>query len=151
MCNKILRGTSASDILRDIIIPNTLKEISYEGLLNKVKEYFSPRPSEIVKRFKFQNKLRKERKAIADFVRDLRRLSELCNFGNALNDLLCDQLALEIQEGKIQQKLLNSENLTFQIAVEIVESFESAEVGVKSLHIEGGTNVNEVCAVRMDK
>lgn len=41
-------GTSTFAILRDIIVTNTLKEISYEDLLKKAKEHFSPRPSEIV-------------------------------------------------------------------------------------------------------
>lgn len=60
-------------------------------------------------RFKFQNLLRKQGKIKADFVTDLRRLSEYSNFGYTFgNDRLRDKLIFGIQDEKIQQKLLDS-------------------------------------------
>lgn len=93
-------GTSTFAILRNIIVPNTLKDISYEDLLKKKN---SQCPSKIGERFKFQKQLRKQGQKIADFVRNLRRLSELCNFGNTLNDRLRDQLVF-----CIENRLLNT-------------------------------------------
>lgn len=98
-------GTSTFTILRDIV-PKALKEISYGDLLKKAKEHFSPRPSEIVEWFKFQKQLWKSGERINDFIKDLRQLSEYCNFGNKLNDHLCDQLVFEIQDVKIKKKIV---------------------------------------------
>lgn len=69
-----------------------------------------------------------------DYVRKLHTLSEFCNFGNTINDHQHDQLVFVTQDEKVQQKLLDSKDLILQTALEIAESFESAEVSVKSLH-----------------
>lgn len=49
-----------------------------------------------------------------DFIRELCRLSEFCNFSNTLNDRRHDQLMFGIQDEKtqIQQNLLDSADLT---------------------------------------
>lgn len=60
-------GTSRFAIVRDIIVPTTLIDISYGDLLNKAKEYFSPCPNEAVARFKFQKRLGKQGESIANF------------------------------------------------------------------------------------
>lgn len=57
-------------ILKNVFAPNTLKEI------NNAKEHLSPHSSEIVERFEFQMKLRKQEEVIADFLRDLSWLSK---------------------------------------------------------------------------
>lgn len=44
----------------------------------------------------------------------------------------------EIQKVKIQQKLLDSKDFTFQAAVKIAQSFKSPEADVKSRHIGEG-------------
>lgn len=95
--------------MRDIIVSNILKVISYKELLKNTKKHFSPHPCEIGERFKFQ-----QGKAIADLVKNLRQLSKFWNFDNTLNDRLHDQLGFVIQHEKIQQKLLDTKNLTFQ-------------------------------------
>lgn len=46
-------------------MPNTLKEIAYEGPLKNVKEHFSLGLSEIVNLINFQKKLRKQGESIA--------------------------------------------------------------------------------------
>lgn len=47
-------GTSIFDILRDIIVSDTLKEVSYEDFLKKAKENVSPCPGGFVEQFKFK-------------------------------------------------------------------------------------------------
>lgn len=57
-----------------------------------------------------------------------------------------------IRSEKIQQKLLDSKDLTFRTAVEIAESCESGEAGVKSLHIrEEGITVNQLHTMKGEK
>ena len=69
-------GHKTFSILRDLIVPETLQEITYSNLLAKAKAYFAPAPSEIVERFKIQKHLRKPGERISEFLNELRKLSE---------------------------------------------------------------------------
>lgn len=51
---------------------------------------------------------------------------------------------------EIQQKLLNTKNLTLQICIKITKSIKFA-VGVKSLHIGEETTVKNFCTMRIVK
>lgn len=138
-------GSTTFSVLRDIIVPVKLQDIEYKELIKKANEHFQPQPSEIVERFKFQKRMRRAGESISDFIRDLRRLSEYCNFGSTLEDRLRDQVVFGIQEDRIQQKLLDTRNLTLTNAMDIAFSIESATAGVKSLHMTDFENrVNKV-------
>lgn len=56
-----------------------------------------------------------------------------------------------IQHETIQQKFLDSKNLTFQAAVEIIKFCELAQAVVKSLNIGEETTVNQVRAMKVEK
>ena len=70
-------------VLLDIIVPEALQEITYNNLLAKAKVYFAPSPSTILERFIFQKRLTTG-EIIAEFLKDLHKLSEFCNFGGTL-------------------------------------------------------------------
>ena len=94
----------------------------YETLEN----HFSPKPSVIVERFKFHSRSRLEGENVAGFVAGLRRLSEHCQFGTTLEDMLRDRLVCGISDDRIQRRLLAERELSFEKAVEIATATEMA-------------------------
>ena len=50
----------------------------------------------IVQRFQFNSRSQKDGESIAEFVADLRRISEHCNYKNTLDDMLRDWLVCDI-------------------------------------------------------
>ena len=61
------------------------------------------------------------------YVAKLRKLSEYCNFGTALNDMLRDRLVCSIMDQRIQRRLLAEPDLTLAKALELTQAAEAAE------------------------
>lgn len=64
---------------------------------------------------------------------NLRRLSEHCQFGTSLNDMLRDRLVCGINNDRYQRRLLAESKLTFEKALELSQSMESADKNVQEL------------------
>ena len=64
----------------------------------------------------------------------LKKLSIHCNFGEFLNRALRDRFVCGLSNVKIQNKLLNTENITFDKACQIAKSMEMAERNTQEFH-----------------
>ena len=99
-----------------------------------LKEHWQPKPSEIVQRYNFHSRVQKEGESIADYVAELRRLSEHCGFKEStLDDMLRDRLVCGVKDTRIQKKLLAESDLTFKKAYRTVQAVEAAERQSKEL------------------
>ena len=82
--------------------------------------HFNPRPSKIIAQFKFNSHSQQPGEPIADYVSELQKLSELCDFGQSLDDMLCDPLVCGLAEQRVQQqRLLTEGDMTFDRAMKI--------------------------------
>ena len=130
-------GAATYKTLRNIVSPSKPGEKTYAELVAALAKHFKPTPSEIVERFKFHSRVRKAGESIATYVAELRSLSEYCNFGATLDDMLRDRLVCGVNDRAIQKQLLAQPGLTHQKAVELALSAETAaqsmrELGLKS-------------------
>ncbi|KRX28068.1 hypothetical protein T07_3822 [Trichinella nelsoni] len=97
------------------------------AILMCVKEHFNPAPSEIVFRLRFHKRSQRPNESITEYVAALMHLSENCNFGNTLDDMLRDRLVGGIRDEVIQRGLLAEPNLTFDLAQKIAIAAETAQ------------------------
>ena len=71
---------------------------------------------------------------MADFVTSLRRLSEHCEFGDGLDDLLRDRLICGCNEDRLQKNLLaKTPPPNFKVAIAMAQAIESADKDTKDL------------------
>ena len=92
-----------------------------------MKNHLSPKPDPIAERFRFNTRDRQPEESVANYVAELRRLTEHCEYGTSLNDMLRDCLACGIKHDRIQQRLLSEgAELTLKKALQIAQSMESA-------------------------
>ena len=70
---------------------------------------------------------------ISQFVAELRKLSEFCEFGDTLDVMLRDRLVCDLRNQKLQQRLLAESNLTFTKAFEIAQTAELSKQNAKDL------------------
>ena len=106
-------GPKSYTLLRNLLAPVKPKDKSFEELAAVLTKHYSPAPSEVMQRFRFNTRTRREGELVAEFVADLRRLAEFCNFGATLEKMLRDRLVCGIQDEPIQKKLLAEKALTF--------------------------------------
>ena len=58
--------------------------------------------------FRFNSYSRKEGESIADYVAELQRLAEFCNYGKTLDKMLRDRLVWGVRDASIRKKLLGN-------------------------------------------
>ena len=68
------------------------------------------------------------------YVSELRKLSEFCEYGETLEDMLCDRLVCGLAERRVQQCLLVEGDLTLEKALKIGQAMELAERDARDLH-----------------
>lgn len=73
--------------------------------------------------FRFFSRVRQPDETVADFIAELRRLAEDCNFANTLERMLQDRIVCSINN---QKKLLAEKKLTYRRAVELAQGIEAA-------------------------
>jgi len=102
-CRAILLSVCGSKmyaLARDLLQPAKPVETTFEKIVDTLEKHFSPEPSEIVERYKFHSGNRNEDEGVAAYVAELRKLTEHCNFGDTLPEMLRDRLVCGINNKK---------------------------------------------------
>ena len=116
-----------------MLAPDLPSTKSFDQIVAAAGKHFNPKPSSIVQRFRFNSRSRKEGESVADFVAQLRQLSEHCQFGEALSDMLRDRIVCGINDQRIQRRLLSESDLTLAKAMELSLAMESADKDANTL------------------
>ena len=120
----------------------------YNELVEAQLKHFNPIPSVIVERFKFHSRVRKAGESIVTYVAKLRSLSEYCEFGTTLEDMLWDHLVCGVNDHNIQKSLLVQKDLMYAKQEELAVSSEAAVRSMRDLGIKppvsGGQDPLEV-------
>ena len=82
-----LIGPESYKLLRSLLAPAKPKGKSYAELVAKLTEHYSPMPSEVMQRFRFNSRSRRNGESVAAYVAELRRLAEYCNYGDTLDQV----------------------------------------------------------------
>ena len=98
-----------------------------------VKDHLTPQPSSIVQRFKFNSRSQQDTETVAQFVAELKKLSEYCEFGDSLDNMLRDRLVCGLRDVKVQRRLLAEGKLTFAKAFELAQVAELTDKNVADL------------------
>ena len=110
-------GATTYTLLRSITVG--VSDKSYEDVRQVLRAHFSPAPSEIVQRFRFNSCVRKPGESVVSFLPRLRATSEHCNYGDSLEPMLRDRLVCGIGNKTIQKRLLSEPKLMYKQAVEL--------------------------------
>ena len=107
---------------------------SYSELKKLMMEHLHPKPNEIAQRYIFFKRDRRAGENVKEYVAELRKLSEHCNFGNNLQESIRDKFVCGLNDEKVQQKLLATKDITLQIAVDTATAMEAAARSAKQIH-----------------
>ena len=126
-------GPAPYKLLRSLIAPTKPTDKTFEELVAVLTEHYSPQPPEVMQRFRFNSRSRKEGESVAAYVAELRRLAEFCNFETTLDKMLRDRLVWGIKGDSIQKKLFQEKDLTFQRALAIAQGSEAADRNLREM------------------
>ena len=149
----IVCGPKTYALLRDLLQPQKPSATELKVIVKTLEDHFLPKPNVIVERFKFHSRGRQETESVSRYVAELRKMSEHCNFGGPLDDMIRDRLVCGVNNDRIQRRLLTEPELTYQKAVDIALAFESTAKHVQDLGVKNSIedrsgdldwNVNQV-------
>ncbi|XP_021359256.1 uncharacterized protein K02A2.6-like [Mizuhopecten yessoensis] len=120
-----LIGGRTYGTLRNLTAPDKPATKTYQQLVEILKTHLSPRPLVIAERFRFHKHDQKEGEAVRDYVAQIRKLSEHCEFGDTLQEALRECLVCGLLNDSIQKKLLSVRELNYQNAVDIAIAMET--------------------------
>ena len=135
-------GNETYLLIRSLAAPDKPTDKSISEIVKLARDHFCPSRSVIVQRYNFNCHTQKEGETVSQFCAELRRLSEYCEFGNTLNDMLRDRLVCGIKDIKLQ---LAERGLTCAKAFELAQAAELAEKN--AMDIQHSTTVS-VCTVQ---
>ena len=133
-------GATTYKLIRSLVSPTDPKDMTYEELAKVVQEHYQPQPSIIVQRFKFNTRTQQPGENISKFLAELRRLSEHCEFGSTLDEMLRDRLVCGTCDSKIQRRLLAEPKLKLKRTLELALAIETSEKDVLVLKQDNPVN-----------
>ena len=125
-------GAATYQLIRNLVAPGKPTDHTFEQLVKQVTDHLTPPPSAIMQRYKFNSRAQKDGETVADYVAELRRLSEHCKF-DSLDEMLRDRLVCGIRDVRVQRRLLAEADLDFKKAFEFAQAAEVADTNAKVL------------------
>ncbi|EAT32546.1 AAEL015327-PA, partial [Aedes aegypti] len=112
-----------------------LDEVSYEVLVQKLRERLDRTDSVLLQRYHFSSKLQQAGESASDFIFSLKLQAEHCEFGDQKNRLILDRLLVGLSDTKLKHRLLteDSAKLTLEQAEKIIATWEMAATHTKAL------------------
>ena len=126
-------GPEPYKLLRSLLSPEKPSAKSFEELVAKLTEHYSPPPPEVIQRFRFNSRSRQPGESVSTYMADLRRLAEQCNYGTTLEKMLRDRIVYGINDERIREKLLEEKDLSYKRALEIAQGVEAANKNLKEM------------------
>ncbi|XP_075732701.1 uncharacterized protein LOC142775232 [Rhipicephalus microplus] len=123
-----INGPKTYGLFKSQTAPVLLSTKSFEVLKKVLSDHLSPKPSVIGERAKYHRRCQKEGGSLSEFVIELRKLSQTCEFGSALDESLWDRFVCGLLGEDIQRVLFTEDSkLTFHTAVERALAIETAK------------------------
>ncbi|KMQ93024.1 hypothetical protein RF55_6914 [Lasius niger] len=126
-------GAAAFDTVCDRLSEEDPFQATFEAIKAILYDIYQPEPLEIAENFKFHQRKQEEGESIQQFVTALHKLSVHCRFGAYLKTALRNQFVFGLASAKIQSRLLERKDLTFDLAVQVATSMELSDRGAKQL------------------
>ena len=130
-------GPTVYKTIKSLSEPTPVTGKSYEELCAMLVSHYGPKRLVISERFRFYKRDRKLGETVAQYSVELQTLASPCKFGTFLDDALRDRLVCGIQSEYIQKYLLTKDGLTFQKAVEMAKTLETATKDLKDIKSNG--------------
>ena len=132
-----LIGNATLKLLADLVAPQKPGELSYNKICEQLEKHFSPKPVKIAERFRFHNRRQQSGETVADYLADLRKLAIHCEFGEFLEDALCDRLVCWLKDEAMQRRLLGEADFPLKKAFEITQAMEAAAKNAREIQSTG--------------
>ncbi|CAC5398698.1 unnamed protein product [Mytilus coruscus] len=114
-------------LLRNLCAPAKPNTKTFGNLIEILTDHLRPKPLIIAERYKFHQRKQESHEKVRDYLANLRKLADTCQFNAFLEEALRDRLVCGLYSKTIQRKLLSESELDLKKAFEIAVGIEAAE------------------------
>ncbi|XP_037501208.1 uncharacterized protein K02A2.6-like [Rhipicephalus sanguineus] len=122
--------------------PRKVNELSYDEVVGHLEEYYTPHVNETAASYAFFMRAQKAGESVQDFIAEIRRLAEKCNFGAALERMLRDRIVCGVHDEDVRRHLLTQRKLTLEQAECFAISAQEAAENARIMHSTEQGSVN---------
>uniref|UniRef100_A0A182PUQ5 CCHC-type domain-containing protein n=1 Tax=Anopheles epiroticus TaxID=199890 RepID=A0A182PUQ5_9DIPT len=126
-------GSTTYDVLCNKLKNANPQTKSFTEIVSILQEHFNPNPLEILENFKFASRKQRENESLCEYLMDLEKLAQSCNFGDYLDKALRNQFVFGLQNRAIQSRLLEVRDLTLDKAKDIAFGMEMSNRGTDEI------------------
>ena len=128
-------ASKAYELLHSLLAPVVPSTKKYDELTAVLLGHLKPKPLVIAECFMFHHRNQRDGENVAQYMVELRRLSEHCDFKDYLSEALRDRLVCGLRSEAIQRRLLSQKDLTLESAYDIALSEETASRRASELQV----------------
>lgn len=142
-----IMGAEMYELLSSLSIPKLPSSLSCQEIFKLLRAYFEPKRNKRAERYKFNQMHQENGESIGDFIVRLKAASQLCRFGDfledstldgkhklaALDEALTDRFIIGLANEKIQQALMNDDSLDFERCCTIAQNMELSQKECQAL------------------
>lgn len=133
-------GPDLYETMASLAAPDQVCTLEYDRLCTLLNDFFVPRKSVWMERFTFCKRMQGPDESAAQFMAQLQRLSNHCNFGTMLDSMLITQFIVGLKNEGVQRRLLRETEsaLTKKLALETATATECAAEHIVFIKHESG-------------
>lgn len=140
-------GAGTFALAETLLAPAKLDSKTLVDIQEALENHFTPKRIIIAERYKFMMRAQQPGESYMEFIAELRRLAQYCDFGATLNDSLRDRFVCGIRDVSVCKRLLSEDGLTLEKALQIASAQEAVERDAKEVKKETSAS-SQVFAVR---
>ncbi|XP_028176929.1 uncharacterized protein LOC114364817 [Ostrinia furnacalis] len=113
------------------------KKETFEEIVQGFENYFEPRRNIIFERAKFHNRKQLAGETFTTYITEIYNLAKNCEFEKITKEeIMRDKIVVGINNSKLSEKLQLTQNLTLQMAIDIIKQHESQTKQTEELYEE---------------
>lgn len=136
-------GAEAVEVYDTFELEDAQKE-SYKDVIDAFQKFCTPKTNEVYERFVFYQRKQKESEPFDAFLIDIKRLARTCEFKEREKEMLRDQIVMGTNDKKLQTRLLEIANLTYDAAVEKCRANEATREQSQSMNSAATMSVDAI-------
>ena len=120
---------------------------NYQILVDKFEETFLPQANTIYERFLFNKRNQRDKESFDSFLKDIKTQVNQCAYGDMKDELLRDRIVVGITSEAMQEKLLQTKDLTLQKAIDMCKASVVAKTqaaGIKQASAEVEESISKL-------
>lgn len=122
--------------------------ITYEEMTTKLKSRLDKKESDLIQRWKFNNRVQQPNESVEDFILSVKLQAEYCTFENFKNAAIRDRILAGLKDDALRQRLMSEENLTLESMERIIATWEMAGANNRCVTGTGTVSLDQIAFLR---